>query len=171
MVRLSMLALLFVIGCGSLAAQSDQAADTTKRSGEPDIIHVRETDAEMDAAIKKARETVADFTKVLSDPKNIPPVCGVKVKIVDGANVEHIWANKVTFDGKQFTGIIDNEPDTVETVRYGDKVSVKPEEISDWMYVTPQSKIIGAFTLRVLRKRMSPEERKEFDESIGAQLE
>jgi uncharacterized protein YegJ (DUF2314 family) len=55
-------------------------------------------------------------------------------------------------------------------VEAGEEVRVDPEKISDWMYVD-NGVLRGGFTLRVLRSRMSPQEREQFDSEIGFGIE
>ena len=47
----------------------------------------------------------------------------------------------------------------------GQKVTVEPSKISDWMFVQ-NGRLVGGYTLRVLRDAMSPSERKEFDKNV-----
>jgi uncharacterized protein YegJ (DUF2314 family) len=68
----------------------------------------------------------------------------------------------VTFDGKNFHGRIDNKPLEVKNVRFGQRVTVDPKEVSDWMFLK-DGKLMGGYTTRVLYARLSPEEKAEFD--------
>jgi uncharacterized protein YegJ (DUF2314 family) len=89
----------------------------------------------------------------------------VKAKFTDGGKVEHMWLGQVTSDGKSFQGTIDNEPEMVKNVKDGQRVTVAPTEISDWMYLENQ-KMVGGETVRVLRDRLSPAERANLDKSV-----
>jgi uncharacterized protein YegJ (DUF2314 family) len=64
-----------------------------------------------------------------------------------------------------FHGTIDNDPDTVTNVRRGDPKRVGPSDISDWMYVD-HGVLVGGYTIRALRARLSGPERAEFDRSL-----
>jgi hypothetical protein len=83
----------------------------------------------------------------------------------DGGNVEHMWLTPVTYDGSKFAGTVNNEPEKVKSVKWGQKVTVAPDKISDWMYIWDR-KLVGGETLRVLRSAMTPAERAEFDRSV-----
>jgi uncharacterized protein YegJ (DUF2314 family) len=74
-------------------------------------------------------------------------------------------AHPGTFDGTQFTGTVNNEPEKVNSVRMGQKLTVAPERISDWMYIENR-KLVGGETLRVLRAALAPAERADFDKSV-----
>ena len=55
-------------------------------------------------------------------------------------------------------------------VKNGDSEEVEPSKISDWMFVD-EGKLVGGYTLRVLRDSMSPAERAEFDKSVDFVVE
>jgi uncharacterized protein YegJ (DUF2314 family) len=145
------LALMLTIGC---------AKDVTERT-----YRVPADDSHMNAAIAKARATVRTFEAALRAPKASQSGFSIKVRIEDGDAVEHFWLSDVTFNGSVFHGKIANDAETVKTVAFGDPVSARPAEISDWMYVD-HGILVGGYTLRVLRDRLSPSERNEFDKSV-----
>jgi len=66
--------------------------------------------------------------------------------------------------------MINNKPDKVTTIKMGERASVEPSEISDWMYIENR-KLVGGFTLRVLRDGMPAGERAEFDKSLPFVIE
>jgi uncharacterized protein YegJ (DUF2314 family) len=76
----------------------------------------------------------------------------------------------VTYDGTNFQGTIDNEPEMVKNVKNGQRVTVAPAEISDWMYVENR-KLVGGETVRALRASLSPAERANFDKSVDFVVE
>jgi uncharacterized protein YegJ (DUF2314 family) len=51
-------------------------------------------------------------------------------------------------------------------VKVGDTVQISNDNISDWMYVDG-IKLRGGYTIRLLRKRMTETERKQFDAENG----
>ncbi|HLJ09939.1 MAG TPA: DUF2314 domain-containing protein [Planctomycetaceae bacterium] len=144
--------LLSVAGCGE-----KQPADK--------VTYVANDDARMNAAIDKARASVDAFIVALKSPKPGQSAFSVKMAFTDGGNAEHMWLTDVTFDGTNFIGTLNNDPETVKTVRLGQKFTVAPTQISDWMYVENR-KLVGGETLRVLRDTLSPAERAEFDTSV-----
>ena len=93
-----------------------------------------------------------------------------KQYIVDGDKVEHVWIRGVTFDGKNFHGKVDNEPVDVSNVHDGQRVTVAPQDIDDWMFLK-DGKLIGAYTTRVLCARMTPQEKAEFDKDFAYKIE
>jgi uncharacterized protein YegJ (DUF2314 family) len=85
-------------------------------------------------------------------------------------NVEHFWVKITKFDGEQFEGTINNDPELVKTVKDGDRIKVEKEKVEDWMYVE-KNKLVGGYTVRLLRDRLSPAERKALDDSLPFKIE
>jgi uncharacterized protein YegJ (DUF2314 family) len=67
-------------------------------------------------------------------------------------------------------GKIDNLPAEVTSVKLGQTIEIDPSKISDWFYVD-NGKLIGGYTIRVIRNRMSPKEKKQFDKQLGATID
>ncbi len=141
------------------------------RTKSPDrVIHVSENDPKMNAAIDKARASVDTFIAALQSPKPGQTGFNVKKKFEDGSKVEHIWLIQVTYDGTQFQGIVNNDPEMVKNVKFGQKVTVTPAEISDWMYLD-NGKMVGGETVRVLLEGLSPAERDKFKKSVDFEVD
>ena len=127
------------------------------------VIDVSCDDAEMAAAIAKARQTLPQLLEAI--------VIGVdsysvQVPVTDSNGTEHFWLSKVTFSDGVFSGRIDNDPDTVKTVILGQQYSIKKDAISDWLYVRG-GKVSGNYTLRVLLPRMSANEAAQAKRDMG----
>ncbi|MFT3880110.1 MAG: DUF2314 domain-containing protein [Gemmatales bacterium] len=129
------------------------------------VTYVADDDPRMNAAMEKARASVKTFTAALKSPRAGQTAFSIKMAFTDGGNTEHMWLTPVTFDGTKFTGTINNEPEKVNSVKMGQKVTVAPDKLSDWMYIDNR-KLVGGETLRVLRAAMSPAERTDFDKSL-----
>jgi uncharacterized protein YegJ (DUF2314 family) len=119
----------------------------------------------MNAAMDKARATVGEFIAVVQKPKRSQSSISVKAPFTKGKSVEHMWVAEVTYDGRSFHDAISNEPEMVTNYKMGQRVSFESSKISDWMYVE-NGKLVGGFTLRVLRDAMSAKDRAEFDSSV-----
>jgi uncharacterized protein YegJ (DUF2314 family) len=146
-----------VVGCSSKKKGVDKGVDK--------VTLIEDDDPRMSAAIDKARDTVKTFITALKAPKAGQKAFSVKMAFSDGDQVEHMWLSPVTFDGKVFQGTVNNDPQMVSNVKIGQKVTVEPGDISDWMYVENR-KLVGGYTFRVMRDAMSAKERKEFDRSV-----
>jgi uncharacterized protein YegJ (DUF2314 family) len=122
-------------------------------------------DPEVNSAIAQARSTVDTFITSLQNPGQNQTYFSIKAKIVDGEHSEHMWLYDVGFDGNQFQGKIGNNPLNVKNVSLGDDLVLGPSEISDWMIVEDNT-LVGGYTIRVIRNRLSDEDRKKFDQDL-----
>ena len=140
---------LLLAGVAFVSCSKSKSADRT--------IDIKDDDAEMNAAIAKARETLPKFWAEFDHPAPNEENFSLKVKITDGKAVEHFWTEKVEKkDGKIFANIA-NDPDLVHNVKMGDRVEIPETDISDWFYLR-DGKMVGNYTLRVLFKHMSADE-------------
>lgn len=140
-----------------------------KREGQPDYVQPAD-DKLMDRAVRKARDTHKTFIAALQQPK--PGYRNFSVKKgfpTPGGGQEHIWVSNPKWDGTVFRGKIGNEPVDTKAVALGDVVAVKPEELSDWMYLDGP-KLVGGYTVRVLHFQGTPEEQKQFTQQTGMQV-
>ena len=60
-----------------------------------------------------------------------------------------MWLTVAGIEGALIKGTLDNEPHEVKTLKLGDPVVVKVDEMSDWMYPLG-GKRAGGFTVKVL---------------------
>jgi uncharacterized protein YegJ (DUF2314 family) len=140
------------------------------------VFNTPSKDLEIDKASINARKSFKIFWRELSwEMRRIIPahrLCAVKRAFPTKKNkkgdvfVEHMWVGDITFDGRIISGELLNQPDEIEDINQGDLVRFHYEEISDWMYSIGE-KVYGAFTVNVIRTRMTEEELKENDNAWG----
>jgi uncharacterized protein YegJ (DUF2314 family) len=136
-------------------------------------------DPEMQAAYQSARATFRYFWREVSwERRRIIPaldVACVKSPFSDGGkrsrpgdkpDVEHMWLGDVDCNGWVVSGRLLNSPDALKSVKAGDEVRVPLDQISDWMFAI-NGEVYGAYTVNLMRSRMSPRERKEHDAAWG----
>jgi uncharacterized protein YegJ (DUF2314 family) len=149
--------LAFMINC-------QEKRDKLKREGEPDVMYFKNSDEEMGAAVKNAQETLSEFQQAIQsrNPNYSNFTLKEKFDTSDGGG-EHIWIGDIQFKDGKYYGIVQNEPvDTKISVKLGDSIEVPIERISDWKY-NDKNIVKGAYTIKVVRKYMSPEEKREMD--------
>jgi uncharacterized protein YegJ (DUF2314 family) len=64
-------------------------------------------------------------------------------------STEHIWTKDIERRDSKVSGVINNVPRDVKTVRLGQRIDIRNEQITDWMYWRGD-KIVGNETLRPL---------------------
>ncbi|MDB5313335.1 MAG: hypothetical protein JWO38_7537 [Gemmataceae bacterium] len=154
-IGLLLVAVTAVAGCGKTGSSEPPGNFTV----------VADDDPRMNAAIEKARAEVGKFTAALRSPKARQSGFSVKVPIADGGQTEHMWLSDVRFDGQKFRGKINNDPQMVSKVKLGDEITAEAAKISDWMYLENR-KLVGGYTIRVLREALPADKRAEFDKGL-----
>src|SRR6185369_2858313 len=72
----------------------------------------------------------------------------------------------IEFDGEVIGATLLNSPNEITSVKEGDKITLRKDQIEDWMHVL-EGRVYGGFTIQVLRARMSSAERRSHDEAWG----
>jgi len=159
-------------------SSTQQGAPDAKASDESQVYMFDNTDPEMQRACENARETFRHFWQEIAwEKRRIVPALDlacVKVAFSDGnrdssddtPQVEHMWVSEVDFDGKIISGVLTNSPNWLETVKEGDTVEVPLSKINDWMFAIDDN-VYGAYTVNLMRSRMSSEEREAHDAAWG----
>ncbi|MFO0826178.1 MAG: DUF2314 domain-containing protein [Gemmataceae bacterium] len=136
------------------------------------------SDPAMQTANEKARESFRYFWReVFWERHRIIPALDlacVKLPFADGRatkktdhpNVEQMWISEIDFDGQFVSGVLQNSPNWVKSVKAGDRVRRPVSEISDWMFAM-SDRVYGAFTVNLMRFRMSEQERAGHDRAWG----
>lgn len=120
-----------------------------------DFMHGNTGDAELAAAMEKARTTVGEFLAALQKPaqgqsgfivrKSFPTKIAGKQQI--------LLVNFVTYDGTLLRGKVDdNTFQPGSGVPTDGMVSFPPGEIADWMF-NENGKTVGGFMLRVFKAK------------------
>lgn len=127
-------------------------------------------DARMESAMDEASTHLEEFDAVLRKPAASQKDFAVKFFAEQGEDAEYLWANEIRFDGKQYAGKVANEPGYVKNLKMGQAITLKPEDVQDWMYVD-NGKLKGGYTIRAQRELLKGDDRKKFDEQFKFQFE
>lgn len=114
-------------------------------------------DAEMTAAIAQARETLPQFWKIFQKSEHGESDFALKVMVTDPHGIEHFWAIDLVREDGKIMGTINNDPNTVASVKFGDRIEIPEKDITDWVYMR-DGKMVGNRTLKPLFKNMPAEE-------------
>lgn len=159
---LILIGILSATVCSAQNVEHPYAREMRRQGVEPEVFRIEDKDAQMREAVREARRTVRTFIAALKNPQKGQTDFEVKKPFVKGDEVEHIWLAGVTFSGNRFHGFVDNHPHKITGLKYGDRVTVNPDEISDWVFLD-HGKMAGGYTIRVLAQNLTPERRKEFE--------
>lgn len=146
-----------LLACAATQAKADHALarEDVKPGAEPQVFDVTQHNHAMARAVRQARRTVGVFIQALQHPAAGQHDFEVKKPFRQGVVVEHLWLSDVTFKGNRFHGYVDNHPRKIKGLKMGDRVSVNPDEISDWAFVE-NGRLVGGYTIRVLYSELSP---------------
>jgi uncharacterized protein YegJ (DUF2314 family) len=81
-----------------------------------------------------------------------------------------MWVKDVEVTAKGYRGTLANSPLNIQSMDSGDVVLVRRDEVSDWMAVD-DGKLVGGYTIRLMRDRVGAERRAEFDDSLSFVIE
>ena len=145
--------------------------EVIKRENEPDIHLLEGEDNEMNSAIENAQKSLYKFKKAITseNPNYYNFALKERFNTSDGGG-EHIWISEIQYDNEKYYGIVDGKPISTKEVKFGDTIEVKYQDITDWMYFD-KNIVKGAFTTKVLRTRMSQQERDQMDQESGMKFE
>ena len=121
---------------------------------DPPIIDVPRTDAEMNAAIAHARDTLPTFWASYDAPKPTEYGHCLKVRFAGDGYVEHIWmADVEKLPDGNYSGRFSNEPDNLPGKQMLHQAEFEQADITDWMFMR-NDKIVGMETIKPLFKSM-----------------
>jgi len=161
---------LLIAGCAGQRVEHPLAREIRRTGVQPEVFRIEDKDAQMHRAVKEARKTVGVFIAALKNPAKGQHDFEVKKPFAKDGEVEHLWLSDVEFSGNRFHGRVDNHPRKIKGLKFGDRVSVNPDEISDWAFVD-NGKLVGGYTIRVLSQNLSPERRKEFENETKVRID
>jgi uncharacterized protein YegJ (DUF2314 family) len=147
-----------------------QNAQPKPTGADSSYTRVSDDDKQMDRAVENAQRTLGFFMAALKAKKDGDTVFEIKKGFIAGDKVEHLWIRRITYDGHNFHGQIDNQPTEVNNVHQGQRVTVPPEAVTDWMFLK-DGKLMGAYTTRVLYARLSPDDKAEFDKHAAFKVQ
>jgi uncharacterized protein YegJ (DUF2314 family) len=116
------------------------------------VVMVEADDAEMIAAVEKARASVGDFIAALANPTSDQSGFAVKKEFTQEGRSEFMWLVDVEFSNGVLTGTLDNDPGIVTNVAIGERYTVAASEISDWVYMDGEE-LVGGYSIAVLMSR------------------
>ncbi|MFS4473965.1 YegJ family protein [Chryseobacterium sp. T20] len=152
---------------GLIIISCQRKDEVVKRDNEPDIHILQGEDLEMNTAIENAQKSLYKFKEAIESQN--PDYYNFALKerfTTSDSGGEHIWISEVQYSDNKFYGIVDGDPISTTEVKLGDTIEINPQNITDWMYID-KNIVKGAYTTRVLRKRISQDEREKMDKENG----
>ncbi len=144
-------ATLLVSGCQDKKKQARHDAMV-------ELMHGNTPDADMAAAMEKAKSTLPEFLATMQHPGAGQSKFLVRAVFpAEGGKQQILWINQLTYDGTLLHGVADdNTSKKGSGIPKDGKVAVELSKVADWMY-EDNGKAAGGWTLRVLRKKYPAE--------------
>jgi uncharacterized protein YegJ (DUF2314 family) len=150
---LNRLALVILATLPTVAPSAAIGQTLQEKISRDQTLWVPNDDADMAAAMQKARSTLADFLALADAPRPSTSLFGVKVGTrANEHHVEYFWISPFTRVNGRFSGRIDNEPELATDVKLGDTMTFGEDQIVDWLYLE-NGRLRGNFTACVLFRR------------------
>ncbi|NLG27947.1 MAG: DUF2314 domain-containing protein [Chloroflexi bacterium] len=123
---------------------------------------------ELEATIARAQASLGAFTDSLAAPLESQLYFAVLARFAlpDEAGHEDLWVENVSYDGEAFTGTLASAPTLWDGAALGETVTTPAADVLDWMIVE-ETRIVGAYTVRLQRERMTLRERIDFSRQLG----
>ena len=152
------------------SACQNKVLNETQHQDEPGLYSTPSEDHEMNSAIEKAKISFYIFEKAFKSKQYDSSTFTVKMRFPTSKGGEHLWLTNIEAVDSDYLGIVNNQPEATSAVKLGDKIKINKNQLSDWMY-SEQGNLKGGYTIKVIRSRMSAEERKQFDSTFPYKIE
>jgi uncharacterized protein YegJ (DUF2314 family) len=146
------------------SAQAASPVAASPAAGQP-APSVRSDDEGMNAATRQAQSALPLFIGKFKRPQQTQSFFSVRARLGNEAHHEDLWLSELNFDGTTFRGRLDNEPAALRGYKTGDVVDVLAKDVRDWVIVE-NGRVLGGYTLREQRRRMSAQEQQAFDATM-----
>lgn len=128
--------------------------------GSADATGTFQHDAELLAARDRARAQMPEVARRLN--AGLAPGDHILVKApfvtTHGTN-EWMWVEVLKWDGERITGLLDNDPADVPSLKAGSRVTVKQADLFDYLFVHADGKMEGGETSKILANREAKEKK------------
>jgi uncharacterized protein YegJ (DUF2314 family) len=132
-----------------------------KERSEPLFMGFRNDDPEMRECVKKAQATLSHFLARFESRHEFGTFM-VKIRIEEGAEHAFLWLGLQHVQNNGLSAIVFEAPPEFPSLSKGTTVAVAREKVLDWAQVR-HGVLVGGFSLRLQRSRLSEENRKHFD--------
>ena len=127
-------------------------------------------DLEMETAFQQAQDTLDSFIQKIDAPQPDRTLVAVKVRFVlPDSSTQDLWVDRITYKDGSFHGTMGDDIPSLK-LSVDDKITIKRQDIVDWMIVE-NGKLIGGYTIRLAFRRMSPEQKERFLETVHYSVE
>lgn len=134
-------------------------SETAPRPMKENVVAYHTSDEAMNAAKKKARETLPRFLELVN--AGTAGTYTLKFPLTQNGETEHIWMQLLDYQDGTFVGLLANDPVNGTKYKMGDQMEVAKADVEDWMVRTDEV-IYGGYTARVALNDMPKEQAEKY---------
>jgi len=150
MLRLCLM--ILILGLTHPLMAQVKPGDQPQSQGDP-VTYFDRTDEVMNAAIAEARATLPVFLSqgFTTDGFGLPTtMLKVAIPVASGDGNEIIWVDGLSRTSRGFAGYLANAPVDLGALQLGDYVEFSQAQINDWGIQSPNGRLYGHYTTRVI---------------------
>lgn len=117
------------------------------------IIGIEEDDKAINAAIQTARKRLPELILAFESRGQASEAIVKAGFPYKGGGQEHLWGKITGIEDGAIVAVIQNEPAHPGVPKKGERVSIRPDDVSDWAYLDEEGEGQGMFVERLLQKR------------------
>ncbi len=122
-----------------------------RRADDP-VVRIDSDHPRMVEATAEARRRWPEFVKAFNEQKP-GRACAVKTAFtVKGGGTEHMWLQVQRIEGDSITGRLDNDPAQDVGHQLGDVITIKQDQVEDWLLADGPNNMTGAFTAKAIEE-------------------
>lgn len=142
--RFLLLAMLLLTGCGQAPPVGQQPSATASPQSH---------DPAMEAAVAEARQRFPEFRRrVAAAAPGEQFYVKLPFQTPDKKYTEFMWLRVTSLEGDTGTGVLENEPVEVKTIKAGESVQFPASEVEDWGVTDARGKALaGQFTVKAMK--------------------
>ena len=115
------------------------------------VVEVAPDDPRMVAAVAEMRRRWPEFVNAFQAGSSGDKPFLVKARFAEGDDGEFMWVSVQKIEGDSIIGRLENIPAALKAVKEGDTVTVRAEELNDWVCQI-SGETVGGFTLKVMEE-------------------
>ena len=115
------------------------------------VMSCNQRSGQLEKAREEARANVDQFIQRLEEGGRFRFI--IKTAVSADGHTEYVWLSKVAYEkeGESFKGAVVNDFKKIKSMKKGDMVTVRKDEISDWAVVNAENEVVhGGYTEKVI---------------------
>jgi uncharacterized protein YegJ (DUF2314 family) len=125
------------------------------KSTDDPIVNAAADDPELEEAQKVAQSKLEYFSNSFtsSSTDTIFDFL-IKADFIENSQHEHMWVSIIAIENNNFRGTLENDPQIINNIQFGDIVTIQKDQVEDWMIVNKNTMTWeGGYSIEVFQNR------------------